>query len=215
MRNEESSTRSGYEDEWVNTAEWGDTCWQGILPIRKWTELDVWLYTIWKGIEINPGYRKGYSRQGCIIACPFYQKSVWVLDQYWYPKAYKRWRDILEKDFISEGKWVNLNCTLKEYVQKAWNGGMVRDESTDEVVNEFMQYKGIENREVASKYFNNTCCECGKKVKKDEVALSMKYFGRQNNKMMCWKHLGKSLNKTKDELRADVQTFKNQGCSLF
>ena len=90
MRNEESNTRSGYEDEWINTSEWGNTCWQGILPIRKWTELDVWLYTIWKGIEINPKYKKGYSRCGCHCACPFYSKSTWILDKYWYPKAYKR-----------------------------------------------------------------------------------------------------------------------------
>ena len=62
MRNEESNTRSGYEDEWTNTSEWGNTNWQGILPIRKWSELDVWLYTLWKGIEINPKYRKGYSK---------------------------------------------------------------------------------------------------------------------------------------------------------
>lgn len=64
MRNEESNTRSGYGDEWINEAEWGNTKWQGILPIRKWTELDVWLYTLWRNIEINPKYRKGYSRVG-------------------------------------------------------------------------------------------------------------------------------------------------------
>lgn len=64
MRNEESNTRSGYGDEWINEAEWGSTKWQGILPIRKWTELDVWLYTLWRNIEINPKYRKGYARVG-------------------------------------------------------------------------------------------------------------------------------------------------------
>lgn len=62
MRNEESNTRSGYGDEWVNEAEWGKTKWQGVLPIRKWSELDIWLYTLWKKIEINPKYKKGYSR---------------------------------------------------------------------------------------------------------------------------------------------------------
>ena len=41
MRNEESNTRSGYGDEWVNKTEWGDTKWQGILPIREWSELDA------------------------------------------------------------------------------------------------------------------------------------------------------------------------------
>ena len=64
-------------------AEWGnDTCWKGILPIRKWTELDVWLYTVWKKIPVNPKYKKGYSRVGCHCACPYYSKSTWILDKY-------------------------------------------------------------------------------------------------------------------------------------
>ena len=68
MRNDESLTRKAYEDVWVNKAEWGnDTCWKGILPIRKWTELDVWLYTVWKKIPVNPKYKKGYSRVGCHV----------------------------------------------------------------------------------------------------------------------------------------------------
>lgn len=71
MRNEESNTRSGYGDEWINESEWGNTKWQGILPIRKWTELDVWLYTLWRNIEINPKYKKGYSRVGYGKRCPF------------------------------------------------------------------------------------------------------------------------------------------------
>ena len=116
MRNEESNTRSGYQDEWINEQEWGKTCWQGILPIRKWSEMDVWLYTIWKNIEINPKYKKGYSRCGCNIACPFYTKSTWILDKYWYPQAYERWRNILKEDFIAKKKWIIMNCTIDEYL---------------------------------------------------------------------------------------------------
>ena len=104
MRNEESNTRSGYQDEWVNTAEWGNTCWQGILPIRKWNEMDVWLYTIWKNIEINSKYKKGYSRVGCAVSCPYYTKSTWILDKYWYPTMRNRWENILREDFISNSR---------------------------------------------------------------------------------------------------------------
>lgn len=212
MRNDESATRSGYEDEWHNE-KWSEN-WDAILPIRKWTELDIWLYIIYRQISVNPKYRKGYARAGCAIACPFATKSTWVLDEYFYKYMYDRWHKILEDDFISEGKWVNMNCTLEEY-HTAWNGGMVRDESTDEVVQEFMEYKDISDRKIAEKYFNNTCHICGKKVKKDEVALSMKYFGRQNEKMMCWKCLGKELDKSRADLKADVEMFKSQGCTLF
>ena len=34
MRNEESNTRSGYQDEWVNEQEWGKTCWQSLSKCR-------------------------------------------------------------------------------------------------------------------------------------------------------------------------------------
>lgn len=103
MRNEESNTRSGYGDEIVNP-EWGNTSWIGILPIRKWSELDIWLYTFWRNIKINNKYKKGYSRVGCNVACPYYTKSTWVLDKYWYPTLRARWEDILKEDFIKNKK---------------------------------------------------------------------------------------------------------------
>jgi len=214
-RNEESSTRANYEDEWINITEWGDTKWQGILPIRKWSELDIWLFILMNEIKINPKYKQGYSRVGCHCACPYYTKSTWVLDEYWYPKMRQRWLRILKDDFIKQGKWNVLNCTLQEYLQTAWNGGMVRKEPTDEVIEEFMKYKDISDKAIASKYFNNTCHICGKKVKKDEVGLSMKFFGRQNNNMFCWKCLGKELNMTRNQLKDEVNKFKEQGCTLF
>lgn len=215
IRNDESAKRSDYVDEWRNDAEWGNTAWQGILPIRTWSDLDVWLYTLKENLPINPKYKKGYQRVGCHVACPFYTKSTWVLDDYWYPEMRNRWLDILKEDFISEGKWCVLNCTLDEYLQTAWNGGRVRDEPTDEIIEEFMQHKNLTSKDIAKKYFNNTCYKCGKKVKKDEVGLSMKYFSRQNENMMCFSCLSKELNMTKQQLKNDVERFKDQGCSLF
>lgn len=83
MRNDESNTRSGYVDEWHNN-KWTDN-WMAILPIRELTELDIWLYILWRDVPVNPKYRKGYARVGCAVSCPFYTKSTWVLDEYWYP----------------------------------------------------------------------------------------------------------------------------------
>lgn len=70
MRNQEGSTRSGYGDVIINP-EWGKVNWRGVLPIRTWSELDVWLYTLWRGIEINTKYKKGYARVGYGKRCPF------------------------------------------------------------------------------------------------------------------------------------------------
>lgn len=222
MRNQESNTRSGYGDEWVNEAEWRKTCWQGVLPIRKWSELDVWLYTLWRNIEVNPKYRKGYSRVGCHIACPYYTKSTWILDKYWYPTMRARWEDILRDDFIKNRKWITLNSTLDEYINQAWNGGIFRAEPTKEVVEEFAEHEGLDIN-AAKQYFNKYCenrCKTPrgalKKIKSKEVlAMNMKYHGRNITKFYCKKCLMKMLGMDSEKWDSEVERFKNQGCQLF
>ena len=215
MRNEESNTRSDYSDEWINEREWGNTCWQGILPIRKWTEMDVWLYTIWKNIEINSKYKKGYSRCGCNIACPFYAKSTWILDKYWYPQAYERWRSILKEDFVSNRKWIIMNCTIDEYLTQAWNGGTFRSEPTDDVIDEFSEYTGID-KSIVPQYFNKECCNCKKKIKHKQVlSMNLKMHGRQVNKFYCKKCLMKEFGWIQEDWNKQVALFKTQGCTLF
>lgn len=218
MRNEESNTRSGYQDEWINEQEWGKTCWQGILPIRKWSEMDVWLYTIWKNIEINSKYKKGYSRCGCNIACPFYTKSTWILDKYWYPQAYERWRNILKEDFIVNKKWIIMNCTIDEYLTQAWNGGTFRDEPTDEVIQEFAEYNGlnVSDTKVARQYFNKYCDKCEKRIKdKTTLAMNMKFHGRDVSKFLCKKCFKKLYEMDDDKWNKYVESFKRDGCALF
>jgi phosphoadenosine phosphosulfate reductase len=213
MRNEESAQRSNYTDQWKNE-KWGDRVWQGILPIRTWTEEDIWLYIFWKGLDFNTKYRKGYARVGCAIACPFYTKSTWVLDKYWYPKAYNRWHNILEKDFVDNAKWTRLNCTTKEY-HMCWNGGLLRPEPTEEVIQELADHKGIEIK-VAEKYFNHICKVCGKKVNKNnEIAMNLKLLGRNIADYFCKKHLMEFLEIDKDQWNTYVKDFKMQGCDLF
>lgn len=218
MRNEESNTRSGYQDEWINEQEWGKTCWQGILPIRKWSEMDVWLYTIWKNVHICSKYKKGYARQGCNIACPFYTKSTWVLDKYWYPQAYERWRNILKEDFIANKKWIIMNCTINEYLTQAWNGGTFRDEPTDEVIQEFAKYNGLNvgDTKVARQYFNKYCDECEKRIKdKITLAMNMKFHGRDVSKFLCKKCFKKLYEMDDDKWNKYVESFKKDGCVLF
>ncbi|HBJ1650351.1 TPA: phosphoadenosine phosphosulfate reductase family protein [Clostridium botulinum] len=212
MRNDESSNRSTYKDEWKNQ-KWGVREWNGILPIREWTEMDIWLYILWKNIDINTKYKKGYSRVGCAIACPFYTKSTWILDKYWYPYLYNRWNEILKKDFKNNKKATIMNCTEKEYC-KCWNGGVYRSKPTEEVINEFAEQQNL-NINIAKKYFNKTCLDCGKKIKKDDVALSMKYYGRNIENFKCIKCLSKDLNVTTKELKVKIQEFKDDGCVLF
>ena len=222
MRNEESNTRSEYQDEWVNEAEWGNTRWQGILPIRKWDEMDVWLYTIWRNIEINSKYKKGYSRVGCAVSCPYYTKSTWILDKYWYPTMRNRWENILREDFISNSKWLVMNCTVDEYINQAWNGGVFRDEPTKEVIEEYAKYSNLDKK-VAAQYFNKYCdngCKSQsgklKRIKaKDVIGMNLKYHGRNINKFYCKKCLMKMYNMDEDKWNKQVESFKQSGCDLF
>lgn len=222
MRNDESNNRSAYGDIWVNN-KWGkQRDWLGILPIRQWTDLDIWLYILKENIDINTKYKKGYDRVGCGIVCPNYTKSTWVLDQYWYPELYERWQKRLEEDFKQNFKWIIMNCTLKEYLQVAWNGGVFRKEPTPEVIQEFADYKGI-TYEVAEKYFVRYCMN-GCKNKRgnilavkdlDVLAMNMKMFGRNINQFKCKKCLMKEFGWTKEDWNNRVEEFKKMGCDLF
>lgn len=212
MRNDESNTRSGYGDEWKNH-KWGERKWIGVLPIREWKELDIWLYIVLRNIDVNPKYKKGYARVGCAVSCPYYAKSTWVLDKHFYPFLYNRWHNILDKDFIENKKAPIMNCTLEEY-HLTWNGGMVRDEPTEEVIEEFSKQQGL-NIKIATKYFGKKCMECDKKLKKDDVALSMKFYGRHIENFKCINCLSKDFNVAKKELKSRIVQFKNQGCDLF
>ncbi|HPO11697.1 MAG TPA: phosphoadenosine phosphosulfate reductase family protein [bacterium] len=214
MRNEESSTRSNYDFLWKNT-QWKNNTWQGLLPIRKWTELELWLYTIHNNISINQKYKMGYARVGCAIACPYYTKSTWVLDKHWYPTQFKRFHNILDEDFTKGEKWCRLNCTRKEY-HINWNGGLVRKEPTEEVVEEFCKYKGFNNIKLAEQYFSKNCMCCSKSVrKKDEIAMNLKLMGREINQFKCKKCLIKDLNLSKEDWNKYIEDFKIQGCNLF
>lgn len=220
MRNEESNTRSNYEDMWRNNA-WSEN-WNGCLPIRKWTEFDVWLYIIYREIKVNDKYNKGYSRCGCSCACPFYTKSTWILDKYWYPTMRKRWEDILKEDFITNSKWIIMNCTLDEYVNICWNGGTYRTEPTEEVIQEYSSYSGLDY-DIAKKYFQRTCTNGCKNTKgktkqikdKDVLAMNMKLYGRQIEKFMCKKCIMTEMKWTNEEWNNQVKRFKDTGCQLF
>lgn len=193
-----------------------------LLPIRQWSEFDIWLYILSEDIEINDKYRYRYDRVGCGIACPNYTKYTWVLDKYWYPYLFNRWRNILRNDFINNNKWLIMNCTVDEYVTKAWTGGVYRDEPTEEVISEFSQYSGLDIP-IARKYFNRYCANgCINKRRqplrikdRNALAMNMKMFGRNINHFLCKKCLMKEFGWSKSQWDEKVNEFKEQGCQLF
>lgn len=214
IRNDESNKRADREYFETNPRDKYQFAMH-CSPIRKWSDLDVWLYMLHNGLKIHPKYKKGYSRVGCAICCPYYTKATWVLDKYWFPKLYERWHLTLQKDFLESQRWTRNNCTLAEY-HSCWNGGLLRPEPTEEVIREMMEHKGITDYEIAKQYSNKTCVECGKNVRQNDVlAMNMKYHGRNVTDFKCKKCLMKELNMSKEDWDKKVEDFKNQGCSLF
>lgn len=215
VRNDESNKRADRQDI-THSPKWGNKDWLDCLPIRKWTEQMVWVYILKYNVEINPKYKKGYTRCGCNVVCPYSTKYQWVLDKYWYSKARERWESVLQENFLRNIRWVINNSTIDEYVISGWCGGLYRPEPNDEVINEFMKYKGLTDRNVALQYFNKTCCVCGKNVRQNDVlGMNLKLHSREVEKIYCKKHLMELHNMSAEEWDKNVADFKAQGCKLF
>ena len=60
-----------------------------------------------------------------------------------------------------------------------------------------------------------TCCECGKTLVKDEIALCKKLLGKDDEDFYCRGCLSEYLECTKEDLEIKIQEFKEQGCTLF
>lgn len=213
MRNAESRTRSDYQTE--HQFDYYPDNWMCGLAIRQWTELDIWLYIILKDLPINNIYKYGYSRCGCVV-CAFRSNFEELLTRYYFPKQVERFNKVQKSNFFAHERWIGLNCTLDEFMNKgAWKGGQYRTEPNDEVISEFAEYKGLD-KDVAKKYFNKTCCECDKNIRqKDVIAMNLKFLGRGIDRFYCKKHLQEKLNMDNKQWNKYVEEFKSQGCSLF
>ena len=87
-------------------------------PILDWNFSEVILYNYYRGLPMNPLYRKGLSRVGCVL-CPF--SSDWsecinsyiddkfldeyvpLIEEYAKNRGVSNFRDL--KDFIMKGQW--------------------------------------------------------------------------------------------------------------
>lgn len=212
MRKAESNNRSKYVTKWKNT-RWGNRDWQGILPILEWSDMDVLLYMLYRKIPFNYLYTIGYGRVGCVNCC-FRSDYELLLNKHFLTPYHDRWQSILEKDFINNKKAPTLNCTLEEYRNGAWKAGMIRSRATEEVVNEFAQQQGLKI-ELAEKYFDKRCMCCGKKLKKDDVAATMKFYGRLVESFKCCGCIAKDLGIKTKEVKDKLKFFKESGCDLF
>ena len=60
-----------------------------------------------------------------------------------------------------------------------------------------------------------TCCDCGKRLKKDEIALTRKLVDMDAEEFYCMACLSEFIGCTVQDLKEKIQEFKEQGCTLF
>ena len=60
-----------------------------------------------------------------------------------------------------------------------------------------------------------TCCECGKPLSKDEVALTCKLTDIDTEEFYCLACLSEYLGCEIEDLKVKISEFKEQGCTLF
>jgi phosphoadenosine phosphosulfate reductase len=197
--------------------------WKRIAPICDITDEDIWLYILKEKIDINPMYYKGFSRCGCLI-CPYNSLYTNLLIQEYYSTQWKRWMDIVSKNYDIKNVEKRLKWTREEYLAGKWTVGLSKEyelisrKKTDERVKELADIKGI-SYEMAEKYWNKKC-KCGKKLNPDEIAMFYKLYGRyegqeDNRQLFCKDCLCEQLGITTKEYADKVMEFRKSGCNLF
>ena len=59
------------------------------------------------------------------------------------------------------------------------------------------------------------CCDCGKLLSKDEIALTRKLIDDEAEEYYCLPCMAEFLGCSVDDLEIKIQEFKEQGCTLF
>ena len=193
--------------------------WYRFAPIVEWTDEDVWLYILMNNLNINPMYKKGFDRVGCLI-CPQEKAIVDLLVKEYYPKQWKRWEDILTISYNKKGVEKRLKWTLDEWLQGKWKTQtskeyeILKSKPTPNKIKELAQLKGI-SEELAKKFFVKECVCCGSKVNPTDIAMSFKILGRKSENIHCGKCLKEKLHINKKEYSAMSVRFREEGCELF
>lgn len=60
-----------------------------------------------------------------------------------------------------------------------------------------------------------TCSDCGKSLKKDEIALSRKLIDIDTDEFFCLPCMAVYIGCSEEDLKIKIKEFKEQGCTLF
>lgn len=229
VRKHESHKRKDYQfimDDDFNKELFGKNNWSPLwvtfAPIVNWTDVDVWLYLLKEKVKYNKQYDYGYNRCGCLV-CPYQHDYIDILTKEYYPKQWKRWEGVLEKNHDIYQVENSLHWTLKEWQDGKWKlggskeGELIRLKGTPERIQQVADIKGV-SYEIAEKYFKKKCHICGKSIgNPDIISMNLKMLGRNMDldKLMCKKHLCEFLGINQKQYTAKVVQFRNSECDLF
>ena len=112
IRHSESRERQNYERT-QNHSKIGSQI--NAMPIIEWSDCEVWLYILYKGIEFNNAYKWGYKRVGC-WCCPNNSEWSMMLTEIYFPDLSKKWNAMLVdfatktgkddiQDYVENGRW--------------------------------------------------------------------------------------------------------------
>ena len=85
------------------------------MPIIEWSDCDVWLYILYRGVRFNDAYRWGYKRVGC-WCCPNNSDWSMMLTDIYCPELAAKWKATLFdfaiktgknniEDYVENGRW--------------------------------------------------------------------------------------------------------------
>ena len=194
--------------------------WKRFLPIVEFEDHEVWLAILHYGLYINPMYKLGFNRVGCLICPNMDSYSNYLIIQY-YSKQWERWVDIIEKnyeiynikkqlkwdiyEYVYDGHWKNFSSLEAKILNRKQNDNDI----------EYLAYLKGCSEDVARKFYNKEC-ECGKKLNPKETGMYFKTIGMHEcNYCLCKNCLCEKLCIDKREYNKIAMQYMNEGCNLF
>jgi 3'-phosphoadenosine 5'-phosphosulfate sulfotransferase (PAPS reductase)/FAD synthetase/ferredoxin len=92
-----------------------------VSPILEWNTTEVWLYLFINNLPINPAYRSGLGRVGCVI-CPFGSDWNDYLCNHIFPNTAKPFLDKI-RDLVKKGGVKDVENYIKSGYWKIRAGG--------------------------------------------------------------------------------------------
>jgi 3'-phosphoadenosine 5'-phosphosulfate sulfotransferase (PAPS reductase)/FAD synthetase/ferredoxin len=154
VRGEESLSRANYQDIGEGVKNTSQT---NLMPILDWAAHELWIYLFGNELSINPAYRYGLARVGCIMCPESSEKYAWFVNAA-YPQIIKPFERVIvdtnakhfdteeeAREFVGSTNWQarKSGVALKEHISRPTeraDGNTVKWQSHDLRITFFMEW---------------------------------------------------------------------------